>query len=97
MLHNYFAATGDEETLKRNLPFARNIIKSTVDAQCEQNSLSKGLGFYPDFPQLLGQADDNLSLINNSLYYQALRAIEEMTNEDDSQSKQVKLDMEKVL
>ena len=98
MLHNYYAATGDEATLAHHLPFAKSIIEQAGEARSKHNSLSTGLGFYPDFPQLLGQTENDISLINNSLYFQALCSMQALCGDQyQGGSEAVRSDMERVL
>lgn len=75
MLANYCAATGDLDTGRTHYPFARWILElagRNVHPSC---SLGTAIGFFPDFPGLLDQKDSDVSLINNSLYLQALKSI----------------------
>jgi hypothetical protein len=100
MLYNYVAATGDQETLDRHLDFARMILDKAGEAIAPGSSLSTGIGFYPDFPQLLEHQPQDLSLINNSLYYQALAAMAELEEAPEAiqeKTGKVKADMERIL
>jgi hypothetical protein len=75
MLYNYLAATGDRETVERNLDFARWIQKRASDSIGSHGDLAVGFGFFPDDRWALGHNRKDLSLINNSLFYQGLRAL----------------------
>ncbi len=77
LLHNYYAVTGDLETVQRNLPFAYKILDISSAKMHDQLTLGCGKGWIPDEPALLKQAKDNsdISLVNNSLFLQALRSI----------------------
>ncbi|WP_269522674.1 hypothetical protein [Coraliomargarita parva] len=97
MLYNYFAATGDQTTLDKHLPFARSIVEKAGAARSKHNSLSIGMGFFPDHPEELEQKDNDISLINNSLYFQALSAINELCGGYDQELSTLKADMESVL
>ncbi|MGE9291340.1 MAG: hypothetical protein ACQKBT_10150, partial [Puniceicoccales bacterium] len=97
MLYNYYAATGDQETLEKHLPFARQIVAKAGEVSSRHSSLSTGAGFYPDFPQLLGHTPEDVSMINNSLYLQALRALDALTGEYGDLCRNVQKDMETVL
>jgi hypothetical protein len=78
MLHNYYAATGDLETLQNCLEFARLILKRAAATVGNYGSLGVGFGFFPDDRWSLGHNRRDLSLINNSLYFQGLRAMAEL-------------------
>ncbi|WPJ96699.1 hypothetical protein SH580_03145 [Coraliomargarita algicola] len=97
MLYNYFAATGDQQTLDRHLSFAREIVTQAGEACSQHNSLSAGIGFFPDYPKLLEQTKDDISLINNSLYLQALRALQALCGDYQDQCDRVCADLEEVL
>jgi hypothetical protein len=97
MLCNYYAATGDRETLERHLPFAREIVAQAGQAKSKSSALSVGLGFYPDFPQLLQQTDRDISIINNSLYLQAVESLDQVCGGYTSECEAVREAMEQVL
>jgi hypothetical protein len=100
MLYNYVAATGDRAPLERHLDFARMILDKAGEAIAPGCNLSTGIGFYPDFPQLLEHQPHDLSLINNSLYYQALAAMSELEDAPAAlleKTGKVKADMERIL
>ncbi len=97
MLYNYFSATGDQATLEKHLPFAKEIVERAGKASSRESSLSTGLGFYPDFPQLLGHTPEDISMINNSLYLQALQALDALTGEYGELCDAVQTDMETIL
>ncbi|WP_269522732.1 hypothetical protein [Coraliomargarita parva] len=97
MLCNYYAATGDEATLERHLPFAREIVAQAGQVKSRHNCLSVGLGFYPDHPQELEQTGDDLSIINNSLYLQALEGLDQLCGDYGEECAAVRADMENVL
>jgi hypothetical protein len=97
MLCNYYAATGDQETLDRHLPFAREIVAKAGQAKSANSALSTGLGFYPDFPQLLEQTDRDISIINNSLYLQAVESLDQVCGGYADESAAVRAAMEEVL
>jgi hypothetical protein len=82
MLYNYYAMTGDKQTLDDCLSFARDIVEGAIREIGEDGSLALGRGIFPDSPQCIGQSEtDDYSIINNSIYYQGLRAWCELTGE----------------
>jgi len=79
MLYQYVAYTGDQAVLREYYPFARLIFERTL-AQARSANLFKGIALWPDHPQFAGQkgGDADLSIFNNSIFYQAARAMEHM-------------------
>lgn len=75
LLANYCAATGDLNTGREFYDFAKWILKFSGNSRHPDCSLGTAIGFFPDFPGLLEQKDRDVSLINNSLYLQALKSI----------------------
>jgi len=90
MLYNYYAMTGDRQTLDDCLPFARDVVEKAIEKIGPDGSLALGRGIFPDHPQCLGQSvTDDYSVINNSVYYQGLRAWAELTGEQNNLARQV--------
>ncbi len=75
LLHNYFAATGDRETVLRNLPFAYHVLELAAAEKHPECHLGRGKGYIPDEPGDLQQKRGDIATVNNSLYLQALRCI----------------------
>lgn len=75
VLYNYWVATGDLDTLNDLYPFACWILSQARKTADERTGLTTGTSFYPDFPEYLDQDRDDISVINNSLFYQAVRAL----------------------
>ena len=80
-LYNYFAATGDLATVREFHPFAKWILEKTAATVCGDTGLSIGVAHFPDFPECLDQTGRDLCILNNSLYYQALRGFELLSHE----------------
>lgn len=78
MLHHYYAATGDADTLWETLEFAEKLLERSEASLHNACALGLGKGYFPDFPEHLEQEDEDVALINNSLYLQALRAVSEL-------------------
>ena len=76
MLYNYLAATGNWEQVRGCYDFARELLNRIEPTLDPETGLGIGLSLFPDFPKLLEETgEDDLSSFNNSLYYQALRAL----------------------
>ena len=106
MLANYCAATGDLETGREFYDFAKWILESSGHDRSPHCSLGTAIGFFPDFPGLLEQKECDISLINNSLYLQALKSIaaletalgmEEESLRHSREARQLQTDMESIL
>jgi hypothetical protein len=82
MLYHYYAMTGDKETLESCLPYARDLVESVTAKVGLDGSLALGRGLFPDYPSCLGQSEtDDYAVLNNSVYFQGLRAWHELTGE----------------
>lgn len=81
LLNGYYQTTGDKETLDKLLPFAREIVENAKKTIRAGELLERGIGFYPDFPARVGHTKETWSLMNNGIYWQGLRAWQELTGE----------------
>ena len=106
LLANYCAATGDLETGREFYNFAKWILDLSRCSAHPDCSLGTAIGFFPDYPNLLEQKDSDISLINNSLYLQALKSIamleQALGMESDARehlhaAEQIQKDMETIL
>ncbi len=96
LLNDYYQITGDEETLKESLPFARLLIQNAKAAVDADRFLGKGYAFFPDNPFSVDQQLNDYAVINNGIYYQGLCAWNELTGEDAALCEKVKAAFEKV-
>ncbi len=78
MLYNHFCATRDLKTLRRHFPFARWIVEQAMAREVRGSGLIDGPSLFPDFPELLGHDGNDLSVFNNSIFYQALLATRDL-------------------
>ena len=78
MLYQYFVYSGDAAVTRRYLPFAERIVAAAGSFEVEHSGLLRGVSLYPDHPEDLDQDGDDISVFNNSIYYQALRSLEEL-------------------
>lgn len=81
LLYHAYLFTGDAKLLAEYLPFARWIVDQAGQDEVPGTGLIRGVSMYPDNPADLEQDGDDLSVFNNSIYYQALRAAAELTRE----------------
>jgi hypothetical protein len=76
LLHHYFQATGDADTVGRFYPFALQILNRMMEAALPEKGLFAGTSLFPDFPAFMEETGKDVSLYNNALAYCALRAME---------------------
>lgn len=81
MLYWAYVFGGDKCVLREYLPFAREIIRRAGQDEVKDSGLISGVALYPDHPEDLEQDGNDISSFNNSIYYQALRAISGMLAE----------------
>ncbi len=75
MLYGYLAYVDDSSFVREVYPFARKVF----DTACETvNAIGLGTGpaLWPDFPVYAGHTGNDCSVFNNSILYQAARAME---------------------
>ncbi len=74
-LYNYWSVTGDDDFVRAIFPFCRWILDHAIEAADPETGLTEGVAFYPDYPECVGEDGHDISIINNSLFYQALRVM----------------------
>ena len=98
LLHQYWCITGDEAFKAECLPLARKIMRAYVaGVKAGGHVLPFEGAFYPDYPSALGILTTDCSMASAGLYYQALRAYEELTGERLADVAAVKAEIEKTL
>jgi len=80
-LYHAYVFTGDKKLLHEYFPFAKWILDKAAEAEVGQSGLIEGVALYPDHPEDLEQDGNDLSSFNNSIYYQALKAMVELADE----------------
>lgn len=79
MLYYYYVFTGDRALLREYIVFADKLVRRAgADAI---GGLIRGVSLYPDHPEDLEQDGNDLSVFNNSIYFQALRTLERLHGE----------------
>lgn len=81
LLHDYVALTGDGAAKAEFLPFAKSLVERARASVKGGGHLLRQYGFFPDNPYAVGHKLDDISLINNAIYLQGLRAWSAMTGE----------------
>jgi hypothetical protein len=75
-LYHYVSATGDISLAKELLPTCKFILDRCRERVVQSTGLVEGLALWPDFPEAMGENGHDISSLNNSLFYQGLRAME---------------------
>ncbi len=84
-LYHYVAATGDLSLVREIMPTCRFILDQCRRYRVGETGLVEGTALWPDFPEFMGENGKDITAINNSLLYQALRATEYLARAvDDS-------------
>lgn len=78
MLYNHWCATRDQAVLREFFPFARAIVERALAAEVRGSGLVDGPSLFPDHPELVGHDGHDLSVFNNSIFYQALRCLRDL-------------------
>jgi hypothetical protein len=81
MLYNAHVFGGDVGVLKEFYPFAKSLTLLAASQEMGTTGMISGVALFPDFPDYLGQDGNDLSVFNNSIFYQALRAMEQIATE----------------
>ena len=80
-LYHAYCFGGDRTVLAEYFPFARKIVDRAGQDEVDGTGLLKGVSLYPDYPEDLEQDGDDISVFNNSIYFQALRVMAELAAE----------------
>ena len=75
LLFDYYSATNDIVTLKKHFPLAKKIFLRNLEAEATETGFSKGQSLFPDFPKLLKETSEDLSVFNNCVFYSSSREI----------------------
>jgi hypothetical protein len=75
-LYHYLAITGDLELARKVMPTCKRILDRCREHRVQNTGLVSGKALWPDFPEAMGENGHDISSLNNSLLYQALRSME---------------------
>ena len=81
LLYHTYLLTGNKKLLEEYLPFAKMIISKAGEDEVAGSGLMRSTALFPDYPADLEQDGDDISVFDNSIYYQALRAMAELSRE----------------
>ncbi len=76
LLYNAYVATGDKTLLKKHYKTAVHFFDLILEGEVGDTGFILGRSLYPDYPDLIGETNNDLSSFNNTLYYCALRDME---------------------
>lgn len=93
LLHDYYCLTGDEAALKELLPFTKLLVDRAKARALPGEHLCREYGFFPDNPYAVEQQKDDISLINNAIYYQGLCAYADLTGEGREECEAVRQEL----
>lgn len=75
-LYHYVATTGDLAVAAEMFPTCQFILDRCRAEEVQGTGLIAGYSFWPDFPEAMGEDGNDISALNNSLMYQALRSMD---------------------
>lgn len=81
LLNDYVNVTGDAAFKAESLPFARKLVERAKASVDPVDGLPHARGYYPDYPEAVGQQTNDIALINCAVYWQGLCAWRELTGE----------------
>jgi hypothetical protein len=84
LLYDVYLFTGDKHILRTYFGFALELVNRAGREEVKDTGLVRGPSLYPDAVDTLGETGDDISAINNSIYYQALRSMQALARELDS-------------
>ena len=76
LLLNYYTDTKDIEFVKSCYPLAKEIFLKASEAEVGELGFCRGQSLFPDFPKLMKETDNDLSLFNNTVLYSAARGMD---------------------
>ena len=82
-LYDVYLFSGDRKILETYFDFALELVNRAGRDEINGTGLVKGPSLYPDAVDTLGETGDDISAINNSIYYQSLRAMSALARELD--------------
>lgn len=78
LLYDYVALVNDTDALQKHYPFARKIFDKLLDIEKSGTGLFISPSLVPDYPECVFETGRDISLFNNSVAYNAMRAMEKL-------------------
>lgn len=97
LLSSYLKLTGDESVRTKYLPIARGIVNRCMEKRRPGENMLRPNKGYPDRPEYMLMTTNDFMTCENVLYYQGLKAWEELTGEDPGDAAKVLHDINTLL
>jgi hypothetical protein len=81
LLYDVYLFLGDKKVLRTYFDFALELVNRAGREEVKGTGLVRGPSLYPDAVDTLGETGDDISAINNSIYYQALCGLQALAME----------------
>ena len=91
LLYDVYLFQGDRKVLRTYFDFALELVNRAGREEVKGTGLVRGPSLYPDAVDTLGETGDDISAINNSIYYQALRCMQALAFEIDKKDSAIEL------
>lgn len=78
MLYNHYCVSRNLKVLREYFPFARQLVERALAGEVRDSGLVDGPSLFPDHPELVGHDGHDLSVFNNSIFYQALLCLRDL-------------------
>jgi hypothetical protein len=76
LLHQYYTISGDLQEVKNRYPFAKRIFKLIKTREVQGTGFCEGASLFPDFPLFMHETGNDISGLNNTIFYCAARSME---------------------
>ena len=76
LLQLYYANTGDMQWIKERYPFAKKIFNRIAKTEVAGTGFCEGSSLFPDFPDAMSETGNDISGINNTIFYCSARSME---------------------
>ncbi|VGO16249.1 hypothetical protein PDESU_04840 [Pontiella desulfatans] len=75
LLQLYADQTADLEQVRKNYDFAVRIYRMAAATEVGESGMTQGQSLFPDYRDLIGETGDDISALNNSIFYCASRSM----------------------
>jgi hypothetical protein len=80
LLQMYYDHTLDLDLVRNNFTFAKKIYNMAAETEVNQTGLTKDRSLFPDFRDLVGETGNDISAVNNSIFYCASRSLNRLAS-----------------
>jgi len=99
LLHQYYAATGDLREVEIRYPFAKRIFESILKREVQGTGLCEDASLFPDYPVFMLETGRDISSMNNTIWYSAVRSMEalaELAHDGEKTAREAKAAFERI-